>query len=115
MQMLQLDLKETFSKILKLKLVLVMNIAVDWVAVLRSPEVPDSADGGSRYKLSGPDYAAYVLVLINSIIICRFTNQPFQIKSISLQLGVPTPGFKTGPTSQGFSLFSVDLTSAYLK
>jgi hypothetical protein len=24
-----------------------MNIAVDWVALLRSPDVPDSADGGS--------------------------------------------------------------------
>jgi hypothetical protein len=51
-----------------------MNIAVDWVTLLSSPEVPDSADGGSRYKLSEPGYVAYVLVLIDSIIICRFTN-----------------------------------------
>jgi len=72
--MLRLGLKETFSKVLKLNLVPVTNIAVEWVALLRSPEVPDSADGGIRYKLSGPDYAAYVFVFLGSIIICRFTN-----------------------------------------
>jgi len=74
MQMLRLDLKETFSEILKLKLVLVTNIAVEWVAFLPSPEVPDSADGGSRYELPGPNYAAYVFVFLGSIVICHFTN-----------------------------------------
>jgi hypothetical protein len=74
MQMLRLNLTETFSKSLKLKLLLVTNIAVEWVALLRSPEVPDSADGGSRYKLPGPDNAAYVFVFFGSIMICRFTN-----------------------------------------
>ena len=74
MQMLHLDLKETFSKIQKLNLVPVRNTAVEWAALLRSPEVPDSADAGIRYKLPGPDYAAYVFVFLGSIITCRFTN-----------------------------------------
>jgi len=56
-----------------LKLVLVTNIAVEWLALL-SPEVPDSADGGSWYKLPGPDYSAYVFVFLSWIVICRFTN-----------------------------------------
>lgn len=49
---------------------LVTNIVVEWVALLRSPEVLDNADGGSRYKLPGPDYAACVFVFVGSIIIC---------------------------------------------
>jgi len=57
-----------------LKLVLVTNIVVEWVALLRSPEIPDSVVGGSRYKLPGPDYSAYVFVFLGSVIICRYTN-----------------------------------------
>lgn len=56
------------GKILKLKLVLVTTLAVEWVARLHSPEVQDSADGGSRYKLPEPDYATYVFVSLGSTI-----------------------------------------------
>jgi hypothetical protein len=53
-----------------------------WVARLHSPEVQDSADGGSRYKLAGPDYAACVFVSLDSPIfslqINLFRSSPSQ-------------------------------------
>jgi hypothetical protein len=49
----------------------------------------DGEGGGSRYKLSGLKYFAYVFVFIDGTIFVNFSNYPFQAKPKSLCNGEP--------------------------
>jgi len=49
----------------------------------------DETGGGDRYKLSGPEYVAFVFVFIDGIIFVKFSNYSFQTKPKSLCNGEP--------------------------